>query len=72
MGMPKKFELGDRSSGVDVEFVKSRQMLYFRGWFDSFVGIEGGHMTLREFFDKLGIDEKTVKKAFAEKGKGNE
>jgi len=35
------------------------------GWYDTMVGIQPGSMTLAEFFAKLGITEKDVRKALA-------
>lgn len=36
----------------------------FGGWYDHFVGLEGESMTLREFFDRLGINKKHCDKAW--------
>lgn len=64
--MPKTIYLPKdaRHEGIDITYTKSTQRLYIGGWFDSMVGISGGSMTLREFFDSLGITEKDIKKAF--------
>jgi hypothetical protein len=35
------------------------------GWYDSIVGISGESMSLRAFFDRLGITEHHCKRAFA-------
>jgi len=35
------------------------------GWYDTMVGIQPGSMTLAEFFAKLGITEKDVRKALS-------
>lgn len=51
-------------SGIDVNYVKSRKMVYISGWYDGIVGIEGGEFTLQEFFNKLGITEKDCREAF--------
>lgn len=56
---------GDRS-GVNVTWVKTRQRLDIGGWYNSRVGIEGGSMTLREFFAAMGITAKDCEKAFRE------
>ncbi len=53
-----------RSSGLDVTWTRRAQRLDFGGWYDSFVGIQGDSMTLREFFDALGITEKDCAKAW--------
>jgi hypothetical protein len=68
--MPKTvyFPISDdqrRNSGIDITWTKSRQSLWISGWYDSFVGIEGQSVSLREFFDLLGITEKDCRKAFA-------
>ena len=51
-------------SGIDVTWVKSKGELRISGWYDGCVGIEGETLTLKEFFEKLGITEKDCKKAF--------
>ena len=63
--MPKTvyFSPGDRS-GISVVWWKTTGRLSFGGWYDSMVGIEGENVTLREFFDRLGITEKDCQKAF--------
>ena len=53
--------------GISVSFTKSTQRLSISGWYDSTVGIEGAQMTLREFFDRVGINEKDCKWAFTTK-----
>jgi len=63
--MPTKMQFARNSSGIDVTWTKSAQRLDFSGWYDSCVGIEGDSMSLREFFDTLGITEKDCKKAWA-------
>jgi hypothetical protein len=50
-------------SGIDITWTKSTQRLYIGGWYDGCVGIESKSLTLKEFFDKLGITEKDIKKA---------
>jgi hypothetical protein len=69
--MPKKLWLpreatGPMSghSGLDVTWTKSAQRLDFGGWYDSWVGIPGDSLTLREFFDALGITESDCAKAW--------
>jgi hypothetical protein len=54
-------------SGIDIRWTPSAQRLDIGGWFDTFVGIEGDSMTLREFFDRLGISEKDCRKAWGQK-----
>jgi hypothetical protein len=64
--MPKRIYIPKdaKHSGVDVTWTRSAQRLDIGGWYDSFVGIQGDSMTLREFFDALGITEKDCAKAW--------
>ena len=64
--MPKRLDLSNewRNSGIDITWTPSAQRLVIGGWYDSCVGIESHKLTLREFFDKLGITEKDCAKAF--------
>ena len=64
--MPKRLDLSNewRNSGIDITWTPSAQRLVIGGWYDSCVGIESHELTLREFFDKLGITEKDCAKAF--------
>lgn len=68
MGNPKQVLLSpqDRytSSGMAVDYVKSRRTLRFFGWYDTFVGIQGESFTLAEFFKQTGISERDCKAAF--------
>ena len=60
------------NSGVRIEYVKSRKMLYIYGWYDGFVGIEHMAYTLDEFCKQLGITlltEEEVKKGKKKKAK---
>jgi hypothetical protein len=63
---PKKIYLPEDTvhSGIDVTFVKSSQSLRIGGWYDGMVGISGGEISLKDFFQKLGITEKCCQKAF--------
>lgn len=54
------------SSGICVEYIKSRRTIYIDGWYDSGVGIQGGEFDLSKFFGMLGITRKDCKKAFKE------
>lgn len=67
--MPKQLDLtsGYGRSGIDITWTPSAQRLDIGGWYDSFVGIQTHSMSLREFFERLGITEKDVRKAFKEK-----
>lgn len=51
-------------TGIDVEYHIKGRSLTIGGWYDSCVGLESETMTLREFFDRLGITEKDCRKAF--------
>jgi predicted transcriptional regulator len=67
--MPKTVWLkkeGFSTSGINITWTPSAQRLDIGGWYDSFVGIEEQSMTLAEFFQRLGITEKDVKKAMKE------
>lgn len=56
----KKLELPEnvpyQSSGIGIEYIKSRDVLYISGYYDHFVGIEGTEISFKEFCDRLGID----------------
>lgn len=64
--MPKKIYLPEDAqySGIDVVWTKTSQCISIGGWYDNCYGIPGEAMTLREFFDRLGITEKDCQKAF--------
>lgn len=64
--MPKTIYLPEDAqySGIDITWTKTSQCISISGWYDGCVGISGETMTLREFFDKLGITEKDCQKAF--------
>jgi hypothetical protein len=64
--MPKRIDLTDEyaHSGIDITWTPTAQRLDIGGWYDSCVGLEGGSLTLRQFFEKLGITEKDCVKAF--------
>lgn len=64
--MPRTLNLGNDSSGITITWTPSASRLDISGYFDEFVGIEGGSFTLAEFFKKLGITKKDVDKAFKE------
>lgn len=51
-------------SGIDITWTKTANRLDIGGWYDSFVGISGASLFLREFFDLLGITKKDCEKAF--------
>jgi hypothetical protein len=57
-------EKNPNSSGICVTYTKSRRVLPFGGWYDGMVGIEGGEMTLAEFFRSLKTPRKDCERAF--------
>lgn len=64
--MPKTIYLKKdySNSGIDITWTKTTQRITIGGWYDGCVGIEGESLTLREFFNRLGITEKDIRKAF--------
>ena len=54
--------------GIDIRWTRSSQRLDIGGWYDSFVALDGGSVSLREFFDRLGITEKDCKNAWEVQG----
>ena len=66
--MPKTIYLPEdaKRSGIDIRWTPSSMRLDIGGWYDSMVGISGESMSLREFFDRLGITERDCKRAFTE------
>jgi hypothetical protein len=52
------------TTAIDVTWTPSKQRLDFGGWFDSYVSLGWTRMTLREFFDYLGITENDCRKAW--------
>ena len=60
MGKPKELILpetiGYRSSGIQIEYIKSRDALYISGFYDNCAGIEGTEISFKDFCDRLGID----------------
>jgi hypothetical protein len=63
--MPKTIYIPQqaRHSGIDITWTPSASRLDIGGWFDSICGIESQSLTLAEFFQKLGITEKDIRKA---------
>lgn len=45
------------TSGIDITYTKSRNMLSIGGWYDGSVGIENAGISLGEFFRLLGIKQ---------------
>ena len=51
-----------RSSGIDVTYIKRRNVIRISGWYDTCVGIEGQEFDLQEFLDKLGVRKSAIQK----------
>lgn len=70
--MPKSLYLSSwgNHSGIDITWTPSAQRLDVGGWYDSFVGIGTHSLTLRQFFDGLGITEKDCAEAFKQNSGG--
>lgn len=66
--MPKTIYIPKDSdrSGVDITWTKTSGELRIGGWYDGCVGIQSESMSLSEFFKRLGITEKDVRKALKE------
>ncbi len=64
--MPNKIYLPNptEDNGIVIVWKKKEHILSFSGWFDSFVEIEGGAISLEEFFKEIGITKKDCDKAF--------
>lgn len=60
--MPKEIifpeQDGYQNSGIQIEYTKSRDVLYISGYYDRFVGIQGTEISFTDFCDRLGIDLK--------------
>ena len=66
--MPKTMLVPEdaKYSGINITWTPSAQRLDISGWYDSFVGIQGRSMSLRQFFDGLGITKKDCDCAWKE------
>lgn len=59
---PKSIELPERkpndfrTSGIQIEYIKSRDVLYISGYYDECVGIQETEITFKDFCDRLGIN----------------
>jgi hypothetical protein len=58
MGKPKEiiFPKDHESSGIQISYIKSRDVLYISGFYDHFVGIEGTEIKFTDFCYQLGIN----------------
>jgi hypothetical protein len=50
------------SEGIEIEYIKSRDVLRVHGFYNHFVGIEGSEITVKDFADQLGIDLRKKRK----------
>lgn len=70
--MPREMLLPDsrngdfKSSAIRVVWTPSAGRLDIDAWYDHCVGMETTSMSLRKFFDRLGITEKDCKRAWKE------
>lgn len=55
--------IGDDTNGIQVNWIKSSKCLDIHAWHNRHYGMGGAQMTIRKFFDTLGITEKDCKKA---------
>lgn len=55
--------MGTASSGVDVEYHKTKRMLSIGGWYDHVVGIPATQIPLGEFLRGLGVTKEDCIKA---------
>ena len=60
-------DIASSNSGIGITWTKTTQRIAISGWYDGCVGIGGESLSLREFFDALGITEKDCAKAWKEK-----
>jgi hypothetical protein len=64
----KPNDLGFRpTAAIEITWTPTRNRLDINGYYDGCVHIHGASMTLREFFDALGIDKRICDLAFKEK-----
>lgn len=55
------------SSGITVSYVKRRRAVGVYGWYDSFVGLEGGEMSLSDFLAQLGVSDADLRYVLRER-----
>ena len=59
-------------SGISVTWTPSASRIDINGWYDSCVGIQGESMTLKEFFERLGIKKTDIDKAMRQREAADE
>lgn len=62
----QRIDWGGKCSGITITYTKSRRCIYASGYYDIFVGIEGGEISLADFLMGLGITLSDCKKALGE------
>jgi hypothetical protein len=53
---------GYQSSGIEIEYIKSRDTLRISGFYDSIAGIESTEITVKDFCRRLGINLAKVRR----------
>ena len=53
-------------SGISVQYHVKARSLTIGGWYDSMVGLTSETISLRQFFDRLGITARDCHRAFKE------
>ena len=61
----QRIDFGSDSSGISIEYIKSRNVIVVSGWYDSFVGIESNEIDFNEFCEVLGVPKKVLEKLTA-------
>ncbi len=55
--LPKAESGQSLSSGIEIEYIKSRDVLYVSGFYDGgYGGIQGTEISITDFCSKLGVD----------------
>ena len=66
----KPIYLGDRFSGISLEYTKKDRSLYVSGWYDSCVGIEGHQLSLADLCRQCGITPACLRRTASELERG--
>ena len=61
-GRSPRVVIGNESSGIMIEFVKSKDLLCIHGWYDSFVGIEGACINIQHFLEAIDISPNKLRR----------
>lgn len=73
MASPKRIDISKYgSAGITIEYVKSRDVFYISGWYDSIVGIGGEEISRAEFEERLGVPASPPRAPSEPTGKGND